>query len=149
MKIGFTPGVLRHFAFLETDYSFRCVYSSSQDVRWEDSVVFVDLRFDSQRSYELYLSVGRLAVLVDGQHVPFGLDEISRFGGGAWGSWAVHARDEGELDERLREVASILKDVGQRFLLTDAQAFAELAVQRQRECTEYALNKALLRARIG
>jgi hypothetical protein len=147
MRLGFTPEVLRHFAFLETECSFRCVDCSAQYVRWESPEVFVYLSYDCQRSYELYLGVGRMAVLVHGQEVPFGLDEISRFAGGSWGSWAVRACDQNELDQRLLEMSSVLKGGGKRFLLKDAEAFAQLETQRHRECAEYALTNSLRRMR--
>lgn len=116
-------------------------------VRWQSSDVFVEIYFDSRRSYEFDARIGRLGVLINGNEIPYGLDEMARLGGLSWGTRAVRACSEAELDARLAEMAEAMKVAALRFLLNDTQAYVILQQQRERECTAYAEETELRRAR--
>jgi hypothetical protein len=147
MRLPLDTLAKKHFAFLEKEYSFHRISSSSNEIRWENANVFVALYYDSQRSFELGVVIGQLGILANGQEIPYDLGEIARWSGLTWGTRAVTATNEEQLGARLAEMADVMMGGGRRLLLNETQAYAGLRQQRDRECAAYALEIALRQMR--
>ena len=138
----------RYFGFLETSYGFRCVLSSETAVRWETDGVFVQLRYDAHRSYEVGLEIGQLTAEAARLGPPFTLGEVLGLAGFALADRPFfQTSTEERLEAATREIARLLVQYGKKFLLNDAEAFKSLSRQREQDCTSYAEERNVTRMR--
>ena len=77
-SIDFENLVSKEFKFFEENYGFCCVETSSDLVRYESNDVFVVIRYDVNRSYELGVEIGQRKAIHNEQERPFSLNEILR-----------------------------------------------------------------------
>jgi hypothetical protein len=143
----------QEFAFLKSEYGFKCVKNSPWLVRYESDVVFINIYFDWNRSYEFGCELGRNDNLRGSLKVPFDIGEIIRSKGNSdehiGSSFQVTSRDS--LEKFAKELASSLKYYAHEFLRGSSDAFNQVADLRDKECKEYALEKELrlMRSKLG
>jgi hypothetical protein len=120
------------------------VWSTETTVRWESTEVFVQVRYDARRSFEVGLEIDQLAKDTAQFGPPFSLGEVL----GLVGVDLAHrpffqASSEEDLNKALKTMARLLLQDGKQLLLNDGAAFRSLARQRDKDCREYAQNKRL------
>ena len=133
------------FAFLESNFGFKLQLLAKDSVRYETEDVFVLISYDSQRSYELSLSLGQINSTT-GQSFNFGevLRSVKAPNDVAT-SYQVSSAPA--LGLFLKRLAMVLQTYCTAFLKNNVIAFAQLAQLRERECKEYALERNLRAAR--
>ncbi|TMP32586.1 hypothetical protein [Pseudoalteromonas rubra] len=148
-SIDFENLVNNEFKFLENKYGFSCVSSSLEAARYESSDIFVAIRYDANRSYELGVEIGQLKALFNGQERPFSLNEVLRIHKlkEAGIHSAVQASSHEAVANCLTKMASQLSQYGSDLLSNDVFAYKRLAVQREKECNDYELQTKLLHIR--
>ncbi len=133
------------FDFLISEYNFRCVEATNYIVRFEDDKVFVSVRYDASRSYELDVEVGQLNVLFNGQERPFNLGEILRLAGVAEKEnyTFFQASELSILVNCVTRLASLLSTYAVDFLQNNKFSFKRLSDLREKECNQYELETKL------
>ncbi|HFD11997.1 MAG TPA: hypothetical protein ENJ32_05980 [Crenotrichaceae bacterium] len=133
------------FSYLVENYGFHCVSATVFDVRFESDTVFVDVRYDANRSYEIGIEVGQKNVLFDGKERPFNLGEILRLRGVAEkeGYKAFQAADSVSLINCISRLSSWLEIYAVDFLQNDRFSFKRLSDFREKECDQYELETKL------
>lgn len=135
---------LKAFEFIQESYGFRCVISRETLVRWESNRVFVQILYDTHRSYEVGLEINLLTN--DAAHFgpPFSLSEIMGVAGFALADRPFfQASTEERLKATLEEIAQLLNRYGAIYLQGNTHAFGELAEQRQQDCDAYEQERRL------
>ena len=139
MDINFAGLVKAEFKFIEDKYNFHCVYSSPELVRYESCDIFVLIRFDVSRSYELEVEVGQRKELFDGKERPFSLKEILRLRKS--NQPPVHSAIQSDspkvVENNLKKMSALLSQYGAEFLQNDLFAYKRLSDQRKKECDDY------------
>ncbi len=74
MDLGMKKVATKKFEFLESEYGFKCVIAGPWLVRYQYKLIFIDIRFDGERSYELGCEIGRNDNLRGSLKVPFILE---------------------------------------------------------------------------
>lgn len=145
MALVFANHVHESFEFLILKYGFQCASSSEHCVRYENDRVFVNVRYDKERSYELDVEVGQKNVLFNGQERPFNLGEVLRLKEvEAKEQYTfLQASNQQDLVGAIRRLASLLDIYASELLQGDQFAFKALANLREREGRQYALEKEL------
>ena len=148
-SIDFENLVNNEFKFLEKKYGFRCVSSSLELVRYENNDIFVVIRYDANRSYELGVEIGQLKAVFNGQERPFSLNEVFRLYklNEAGIHSAVQASSQEAVVNCITKMASQLSQYGSDFLSNDVFAYKRLSDQREKECNDYELQTKLLHIR--
>ena len=143
--LDFKDHVLKSFDFLQSGYSFRCVDANDYSVRYESDAVFVVVRFDNGRSFELDVEIGQRGVLYDGQERPFNMGEVLRLKGveKKEGYSFFQASDQSRLGNAINRLSELLKKYGDDLLRGGRFAFKSLINFRTRECEEYAVTRDL------
>lgn len=141
----FESAVNKEFMFLVDKFGFRCTFTSTAMVRYESECVFVAIRYDANRSYELGVEVGRLQDLYNGQERPFSLNEILAHRNLNFGNInsAILASSQSVVESCLKKMASQLLIYGEDYLNNDIFAYRELIEQRERICKNYEIKTKL------
>jgi hypothetical protein len=138
-----------NFEFLVIDYGFSRVKESDYQVRFESKNVFVDVRYDADRSYELGVEVGQLKALFDGQERPFNLGEILRVEGvidkEKYRDFQVS--DNVALGNCITKLASLVSSYAKDYLTNNKFSFKRLSDLREKECDQLELKNKLIRIR--
>ena len=74
--IPFSDEAKRQFERVAEKYRFECVAADERRVRYESTDVFLDVRFDNGRSYDLGIEIGQ--IIPNKIERPFSLAEILR-----------------------------------------------------------------------
>ena len=142
MLSSFIILVMDRFGFLERDFGFCRVTTHDRLARWENNNVFVQVHFDSDRSHEVGAEIGQLKVLSNGKERPFDFGEVARMAGKSWDQFRVlQGHDDKSLNNALTELTNVLKQHCQTLLRNETIAFADLAKQREQECSDYATER--------
>lgn len=149
LNLNFSEVVTRRFSFLTTEYKFKLVESSEHLVRYESDKIFVNVRYDRDRSYELDVEIWERNVLPEEQDRPFSLAEALRNNGAPEESLyrCIQASTQPVLEAFIDSLADSLRRYGEEFLIGNKRAFAELGDQRDRECSVYAIDQKLVAVR--
>ncbi len=133
------------FSFLVSEYSFCCVEATNYVVRFESDKVFVSVRYDASRSFELDVEVGELNVLYGGEERPFNLGEILRLEGAEKKERYTffQASEPEALTNCTARLALLLSTYGVEFLKGNKYSFKRLSTFREKECNQYALETEL------
>jgi hypothetical protein len=136
------------FEFLISEYGYRCTEQAASRVRFESSVVHVDVVYDGNRSYEVDLYIGRKG-LESREQASYSIGEVLRLchAPDAKDFVLFRATSEEQLVGYLEKLASALRAYGRDFLLGNVDSFTELVRQRRRESEVYALERELRKAR--
>jgi hypothetical protein len=107
--------------------------------------VFLTVRYDAKRSYEIDVEVGPLKAFFNGQERPFNLGEVLRTEGVAEGEdyRAFQAQNSGVLERCISKLASLVSLNAQDYLLNNNFSFKRLSDRREAECAQYELNTRL------
>ena len=145
MTLEFKNSVVKSFDFLQSDHSFSCVNANEYSVRYESDTVFVSVRFDNGRSFELDVEIGLRGVLYDGQERPFNLGEVLRLKGveEKEGYTFLQASTQQRLENAINRLSSLLKLYATDLLDGNRFVFKSLADLRLKEGEEYALKRDL------
>lgn len=144
-SINFENAVNTEFKFLEYSYGLRCVSTSPVMVRYQNNNVFVVIRYDVNRSYELMVEIGQMQALFNGLERPFSLSEILSFN--RVNEANIHSAFQASTPESvancLTMMANQLSKYGSDFINNDVTAFKRLSEQRDKECNDYELQTKL------
>jgi len=136
------------FRFLESSFKFQRVLSSETLVRWESNNVFVQIRYDAHRSFEVSLEIGQTVCKLPQLGPPFSLGEVLGVAGLPLAQRPFfQASTEERLKAALNEIAQLLVRYGLPFLQNDADAFVALTQQRRIDCDIYAQERDLRQIR--
>lgn len=137
------------FGFLISEYNFRCVEATNYIVRFEGDKVFVSVRYDANRSYELDVEIGQLNALFSGQERPFNLGEILRLEGVAEKEYYTffQANDSSALVNCIARLAFLLSNYAVGLLKNNIFSFKRLSDLREKECNQYELKTKLIHIR--
>lgn len=146
--LGLQAQAARYFSFLVKEYGYRRTQSIPYLVRFESPTAFVELVYDGNRSFELNLLVGEMSSKASGSP-PFSIDEILRFrcAPEAKQFALVQVTSKEVMASFVEQLAEMLRAYGGDFIHGNEQSFAEIAEQRRREETAYALKRDLRKAR--
>jgi len=134
----------KYFSFLETSFGF-VLHAGESILRYETQNVYVLIGYDSNRSYELSIDLGRRSST---KEPPFNFGEILRsVKAPEMVPFSYQASSEEVLERCLEKLAQSLWKYGADFLRNDTAAFLRLAEFRQREGAAYALSRDLRLAR--
>jgi hypothetical protein len=136
------------FGFLEASYGFRRVLSNEAAVRWETDGVFVQVRYDAHRSYEVGLEIGQLTAEAARLGPTFSLGEVLGLAGFPLADRPFYqASTEERLKTAIEGIARLLAQHGTPLLRNDADVFRSLAQQRDKDGKSYAEERTLKRMR--
>ena len=145
MDLGLKKIATKEFAFLESEYGLKCVKASPWLVRYQSKLIFIDIRFDGERSYELGCEIGRNDNLRGSLEGPFNIGEVARSKGyseiDVVTFFQVTSRKS--LEKFVKELANYLISYAQDLLDGSEERFNRVADFREKECDEYALERDL------
>lgn len=78
-ELVFKYCVIKEFDFLVLRYGFICVCAENYYLRFVSDVVFIEICYDRQRSFEIDFSIGLIDDLYEDKERPFYLGEIIKF----------------------------------------------------------------------
>jgi hypothetical protein len=151
MASPFETEVEATFGRVLSAYGFRRVGSTPFCVRFENEDVFVNVRYDEARSFELDVEIGQTNTLFGGSERPFNIGEVLRLRG-------AEAKEEYDficaetpsgLRPALDRLSRLLITYGGDLLSNDLRAFEALSRLRNEEAKAYAAEGRLrtMRAR--
>jgi hypothetical protein len=145
MSLLFSDHVIRHFAFLISKYQCQCVSSNERLVRYENDLVFVNVRFDNGRSYELGVEIGQKNVLFNGQEMEFNLGEIIKLKDveNREKYTLFQVSDQELLVSAISNLAELIDTYGAELLQGNQVDFSSLAMLRRSECDKYEVARKL------
>ncbi|MCP4115566.1 MAG: hypothetical protein GY737_09200 [Desulfobacteraceae bacterium] len=146
MDLGLKKIVNRELGFLESVYGFKCVKSGPWLVRYQSKLIFIDIRFDGERSYELGCEIGRNDNLRESLKIPFNIGEIIRSKGYSpkdVGTFFQITNSSNSLERFVKRLADYLKTHAQDLLDGSDESFNLVADFREKECEAYALETDL------
>ena len=145
MDLGLKTIATKEFNFLDSEYGFKCVKSGPWLVRYRSKLVFIDIRFDGERSYELGCEIGRNDDLRGSLIIPFNLGEIIRSKGHSEKDIKsfFQVTNSESLKKFVKELANQLKTYAHDLLAGSNESFNRVADFRGKECEEYALETEL------
>lgn len=148
MSNYFAAEVERIFTSSLLAYGMRRTDSSAFRVRFENEDVFVDIRYDEGRSFEMDVEIGQKRASFAGGEPPYTIGEVLRLRSpeATAGREIVVAEDSTALTSGLQKLKRFLIDYGGDLLANDAATFDALLALRDRETTAYAA-EGRLRAR--
>ena len=137
--LDFTSVALDAFAYLKSDFGFVTTKTEPEHVRFEGNGVFVSVRFDARRSYELGVEFGPLHPLYDGRERRFNLGELLRLAGApeAEELATVMVTEQAALEEFASKMASCLRKYGRPLLRGEREVFRQLGDLSDRESKAY------------
>lgn len=137
-----------HFDALADHYNLECTKSSEWEVRFQNSKVFLQVLFDSGRSFEIGVEIGQIPAMGVLER-PFNLAEILRLQKSPDASYIANLEASQPKVQRhiIARLAELTKKYAGQLLDGDKQAFLILSKFRDRECEEYALARDLRYAR--
>lgn len=145
MDLGLEKIAKKEFEFLNLKHGFKCIKSGPWLVKYQSELVFINIRFDGERSYELACEIGRNDDLRGTLKVPFNLGEIIRSKGHSEEDvrtfFQVTSSDS--LKKFVKELAGHLKAYAQDLFTGSDASFNSVADFRDKECKEYALETEL------
>jgi hypothetical protein len=146
--LGLQTQVEKHFGFLISEKSYKCIQSTPYCVRFESPTTSIELVYDGDHSFELGLLVGKTGSEA-GRNPPFSIDEILRLRRApeAKKFSLVQVTSNEVLASFVEQLAQTLRAYGGDFIAGNEKSFAELAEQRQREVKTYALERNLRKTR--
>jgi hypothetical protein len=138
-RLDFTTVALDAFAYLISNFGFVTTISDPEHVRFEGNGVFVSVRFDGRRSYELGVELGLLRPLYGGRERRFTLGEVLRLAGAAEEKDLATAivTEQVALERFTSEMAACLEKYGCPLLRGQQDAFEQLGSLSDRESSEY------------
>ena len=128
----------RTFAFLTDDYEMCVVAATDSVVRFESPSVFVEIRFDYARSYELGVELGLNGA--EDRHEPsFNLAEVVREKRAPEADYVAHLQMSSSVIDpaSIDKLALFLRHYARDLLEGSKAAFARLASQRDSEVLEF------------
>ena len=145
MDLGFEKIATKEFQFLNSKYGFKCVKSGPWIVKYQSDLVFINIRFDGERSYELGCEIGRNDDLRGTLKVPFNIGEVIRSKGHSEKNVRAFFQitNSDSLKKFVKELAGLLKAYAQDLLTGSSERFNHVADVRDKECKEYALKTEL------
>lgn len=147
--LTFKKCVLREFNFLINEYGFRCTLADTYYLRFESQVVFAEIHYDGQRSFEMDFSLGLLGDLYEGKERPFYLAELIEFS--APDDDQVFPIMQASTPERIVQLVPKLADLAKTYakeLLSGSRThFENLSDFREKKCNQYFLEKKLIDVR--
>lgn len=143
LNLDFAGPAKISFNFLVTEYNFKLVQANDFLILYESDKIFVNVRFDNDRSYELDVELGERDALFNGRERPFSLTEVLRLKGApAKDSYrCIMTSTQPVLVKFIAGLADRLKRYGAEFLDADKMAFEQLGDQREREGLAYAADQ--------
>lgn len=143
--LNFKDHVLKSFHFLESGYSFHCVDANELCVRYESDKVFVVVRFDNGRSFELDVEIGQRDILYNGKERLFNMGEVLRLKGveKKEGYSFLQASGQSSLENAIDTLSGYLEKYGNDLLKGNRLTFKSLIDLRLREGEEYAIARDL------
>ena len=127
-RLGFTEQVLSSFGFLIKEYGFRVAKSDPTFVRYESSIVFVNI-YHGRTSYELGFEVGRLDDGSGQEEQPYSLSMIMQhMRKQEQKSFQASTRDR--VKELVPKLADLVRTYANSFLKGDVATFRELMTTR-------------------
>jgi len=138
-SLHFTSAALDAFAYLVSDFGFVTTRSDPEHVRFEGNGVFVSVRFDGRRSYELGVELGPLQPLYEGRERRFNLGEVLRLAGAseAEGLATVMVTEQAALERFTSRMATCLRRYGSPLLRGEQEAFKRLGALGDAESRAY------------
>jgi hypothetical protein len=145
--IPFAAQARNQFDRVAQKYGLSRVTADEQRVRYENDRVFLEINFDNGRSYELGVRIGRK--VPNQVERPFSFAEILRLRNipAAATVEGLTVENGDELHDRLRMLADLTLQYADDFLRGDYLSFAQVAELRQKESSEYAIQRDLRSAR--
>lgn len=147
MLIPFSKEARRHFDPVAQQFGLTSVVCTESSLRYENDKVFLNVNFDSARSFELGVEIGKKDARYPGP--PFDLAEVLRLRG-VQDSLAVNAlvvSDPSWLKDALARLADLTMKHASDFLTGNDLSFAQVAKWRNKESAELALASKLRYAR--
>ena len=145
MDLGMKKVATKKFAFLESEYGFKCVKAGPWLVRYQSKLIFIDIRFDGERSYELGCEIGRNDNLRGSLKVPFNFGEVVRSKGYSEKDVVTffQVTSSENLEKFVKKLADFLITYAQDLLDGSVESFNRVADFREKECEAYALETDL------
>lgn len=145
MDLGLEEIVTKEFDYLKSEHGFKCVQSGTWLVKYQSELVFVNIRFDGERSYELGCEIGRIDNLKGTLKVPFDLGDVVRSKVYSRepikSSFQVTSTDS--LEKFVKELAWQIRTYAKDLLAGSDESFNHVADLRDKEHKEYALETEL------
>lgn len=145
----FNDVVHQYFDLLAAKHELRCVFSDSEMVRFESEKVFLQVRFNASRSFDLGVEIGQMPTSANEPERPFDLSEVLKLHKSSDATYVEHLQVS-----RLDLLPSVIEHL---YLLVERYAsslldgfvedFVELGDFRNRECYLYAKTRSLMYAR--
>lgn len=126
------------FSYLIADYGMQVVIENDDVVRFESPSVFVQIRFDHARSYELGVELG-LTDTKDRHEPPFNLAEVMREKHAPEADYVAHLQMSSSVIDlaTANKLAFFLRLYARDLLEGDTEGFARIASHRNSEVLEY------------
>lgn len=147
MSTPFSREARLHFDPVALQFGLTNVARTESSLRYENDKVFFSINFDSARSFELGVEIGKKDARYPGP--PFDLAEVLRLRG-VQDSIAVNAlvvSDPSRLKDALARLAELTVRHASDFLMGNDLSFAQMEKLRDRESATLALASQLRRAR--
>lgn len=149
--LTFKNCALKEFNFLVNEYGFRCIKSDTYYLRYESNIVFVELHYDGQRSFEMDFSIGLLDDLYEGRERPFYLVELIKLlaPNDDDDYRLMQASTPEKISHLLPKLANLVKIYAKEFLSGNKTRFKDLSDFRENRCNQYAMEKTLKDLRVA
>jgi hypothetical protein len=149
LTLRFCTEARHHFDPVAQRFGLLCVAYGEHNVRYENDKVFLDVKFDNRRSYELGLEIGKRHTIDPSPG--YSLAEILRLRGVPDAAFvsALMIRDESRLPGILARLVRLTLDHAADFLMGNGFAFAQVKKFRNRESAEFELAAKLSHARLA
>ena len=143
--LTFKNCALKEFNFLVNEYGFRCTKSDTYYLRFESKIVFVELYYDDQRSFEMDFSIGLLDDLYEGKERPFYLVELVKYSAPNDDEdyRLIQASTPEKIAQLLPKLANLVKTYAKEFLSGNKTRFKDLSYFRENRSNQYAMGKTL------
>ena len=145
--IPFSDEAKRQFERVAEKYRFECVAADERRVRYESTDVFLDVRFDNGRSYDLGIEIGQ--IIPNKIERPFSLAEILRLKNVSEGRSidGFSASSVTKLRDGLKTLADLTLNYADDFLRGRVSSFVQVPDLREKESLDYAIQRDLRTAR--
>lgn len=145
----FLAAATRSFDFLVERYGFRIRVAEPDYLRFENEQVYVVLRYDARRSYELGVALGLLSDEDHGLSIAYDLNEVLRFEGldTERNRIPLNATSPSQLARFLPQLSEFLCKYGSGYLSGNGEKFGALSKFRSDQSAAYGLEKKLVQIR--
>lgn len=139
-ELVFKNCVIIEFDFLVSKYGFRCICADNYYLRFVSDVVFIEICYDRQRSFEIDFSIGLIDDIYEDKERPFYLGEIVKFSeAGSKESYKLlQASTPDKLPQLVFQLAELVRKYANNYFSGDKFRFKALSDFRERECDRYA-----------